>query len=75
MVLTRQNQLFVDTSGVIMKFRYDINEQSYVVVDDSNGYVGQHFKNGCSRNLMEKRTNTLEEMENWIKQLKEVLNG
>lgn len=75
MVLTRQNQLFVDISGVIMKFRYDINEQSYVVVDDSNGYVGQHFKNGCSRNLMEKRTNTLEEMENWIKQLKEVLNG
>lgn len=75
MVLMRLNQLFVDTSGVIMKFRYDINEQSYVVVDDSNGYVGQHFKNGCSRNLMEKRTDTLEEMENWIKQLKEVLNG
>lgn len=58
-----------------MQFRYKINEQSYVLVDDSNGYVGQHFKNGCSRNLMEKRTSTLEEMEVWIEQLKEVLNG
>lgn len=75
MVLMRLNLLFVDTLGVLMKFRYDINEQSYVVVDDSNGYVGQHFKNGCSRNLMEKRTDTLEDMEKWIEQLKEVLNG
>lgn len=58
-----------------MLFRYTINEQSYVVVDDSNGYHGTHFKNGCSRNLMEKRTDTLEEMEKWIEQLKEVLNG
>ena len=58
-----------------MQFRYTINEQSYVVVDDSNGYQGTHFKNGCSRNLMEKRTDTLEEMEKWIEQLKEVLNG
>lgn len=66
---------FVAILGMCMKFKYKINEQSYVVVDDSNGYIGQHFKNGCSRNLMEKRTETLEEMENWIKQLSEVLNG
>lgn len=61
---------------ISMKYRYTINEQSYVVVDDSkNGYHGQHFKNGCSRNLMDKHTDTLEEMEQWINELREVLNG
>lgn len=58
-----------------MKWRYKINEQSYVVVDDTNGYYGVHFKNGCSRNLMDKHTDTLEEMEQWIEQLKEIING
>lgn len=60
--------------GMIMKFRHKINKQSYVLVDDSNGYHGTLFKNGCSRNLMSKRTETMEEMEEWISQLKEVFN-
>lgn len=60
--------------GLTMKFRYKINEMSYVVVDDTDGFYGVHFKNGCSRNLMEKKTDTLVEMEEWIKELKEVFN-
>lgn len=59
-----------------MKFQYKINEQSYVVVDDSSGvYVGQLFKNGCSYNMMSNTTATLAEMEKWIEKLQGVLNG
>lgn len=59
-----------------MKFRYTINEYSYVVVDDSNNsYKGQLFKNGCSHNLMSNQTETLDEMEQWIENLREVFNG
>lgn len=60
--------------GTFMKFRHKINEQSYVLVDDSNGYHGTLFKNGCSQNLMSKRTETMDEMEQWISELKEVFN-
>lgn len=56
-----------------MKFRYKINEESYVVVDDSNGiFVGQHFKNGCNYGLMTKTTSSIVEMEEWINNLREV---
>lgn len=58
---------------IIMKFRYKINEQSYVVVDDSKGvFIGKHFKNGCNHGLMMKTTKTMVEMEEWIKELREV---
>lgn len=60
---------------IIMKFRYKINEQSYVVVDDSTGsFVGRHYKNGCTYGLCTKMTKTLQEMENWIEELREVFN-
>lgn len=61
---------------ILMKFRYNLNEQSYIVVDDSTGcFIGTQYKNGCSHNLLQKRTETLAEMEQWIEKLKEVLNG
>lgn len=72
MVRKKPNKLSVSGTVGIMKFNYRINKQSYVVVDDSNGYKGQLFKNGCSRGLMSKETETLDEMETWIEELKEV---
>lgn len=60
-----------------MQFRYKINEQSYVlVIDDNNGvFIGKHFKNGCSRNLMEKQTTSLAEMEEWIVKMRQLFEN
>lgn len=58
-----------------MKQRFKVDENVYIVVDNSNGYHAKIFRNGCSHNMMEYKTNNQEEMEQWVKKTKEVLNG
>lgn len=56
-----------------MKFRYNINERSYVIVTEvKNGVIANHFMNGCSRNLMSRFFASKDDCEEWIVKMKKV---
>ena len=75
MVRKKLNVLFAIIMGGCMKTRYNINDNSYVIVEYKNGsYYAQHFRNGCSRGLASKASAKEETILMWIEKVKAVFN-
>lgn len=61
---------------MVMRRVVKISEQSKVIVYYDNGwYTAKHYRNGCNKSLEVKQSTSIDEINVFIKKLREVFNG